>query len=416
MEVTLTAPFLRVNSRAKLDPQALVRYLAHALASSRRNKMRSPLCLVSYVALAALMMIAGWSGLFHSAKPIAQAQEARLPGKDAAQPSPPADMDLSPDEMVNIYVYQRANRGVVNITTHSQVEDFFFTVPREGSGSGSVIDKQGHLLTNYHVIEDARQINVTIFDGSSYQAQLVGYDPNNDLAVLQIDAPASKLHPIPWGDSSRLQVGLKVLAIGNPFGLERTLTTGIVSSLNRSLRSENHRLIRGIIQTDAAINPGNSGGPLLNRRGEMVGITTAIVGRAAQSSGVGLAIPAKIAKQIVAELIEHGHVTRPEIGIANAYQTDKGLLIASLVQDGAAERAGLRGPKVVVIRRNGFEYRTIDRTKADLVIGVDGRRIRTLDDLLSYVETKKVGDKVVLNVIRDGEQIEVPVELDETRS
>jgi S1-C subfamily serine protease len=385
--------------------------------------MRTVHRIVPLVAVAVLGgVFAGWNAMFHAAQVSGpQAQQPLSPKPmQAEQPAValPPDNDITPEEMTNIYVYQRANRGVVNITTRSvQVEDFFqLTIPREGSGSGSVIDKQGHILTNYHVVEDARQISVTIFDGTSYQAVLIGSDPNNDLAVLSIEAPASKLHPVAWGDSSRLQVGLKVFAIGNPFGLERTLTTGIVSSLNRSLRSENHRLIRGIIQTDAAINPGNSGGPLLNRRGELVGITTAIVGRAAQSSGVGLAIPANIAKKIVAELIEHGRVIRPEIGIAGAYQTDHGLLVASLVQDGPAQRAGLRGPKVVVVRRSGFEYRTIDRSQADLVIGVDGHKVRTLDDLLTYIETKKVGDKVVLNVIRDGEQIEVPVELDETRN
>src|SRR5262249_35748181 len=200
------------------------------------------------------------------------------------------DLDVSPEERTNIQVYQRVNRSVVNITTRNVTLDDFLllSAPREGSGSGSVLDKQGHILTNYHVIEDARQIVVTLFDSSRHEAELVGKDANNDLAVLKIDAPADKLYPITWGDSTKLMVAMKFYAIGNPFGLERTLTIGIISSLNRSLRSENNRIIRGIVQTDAAINPGNSGGPLLNRRGELIGITTAIVGRAGQSSGVGL--------------------------------------------------------------------------------------------------------------------------------
>jgi S1-C subfamily serine protease len=385
--------------------------------------MRSHYRVVVLVGLAALVALAaGWAGLLHPVNgPSTQAPEKRSanPASTPEPPSPPADdADLSPEEVANIYVYQRANRSVVNITTRSmQMEDFFaLMAPREGTGSGSILDKQGHILTNYHVVEDARQISVTLFDGTSYQAKLIGSDPNNDLAVLKIDAPADKLHPLAWGDSARLQVGLRVFAIGNPFGLERTLTTGIVSSLNRSLRSENRRLIRGIIQTDAAINPGNSGGPLLNRRGELVGITTAIVGRAAQSSGVGLAIPANIARKIVNELIEHGKVIRPEIGIASAYQTDRGLLVASLVPDGAAQRSGLHGPKVVVIRRSGYEYRGIDRSKADLIVGVDGHKVRTMDDLLTYVESKKVGEKVVLNVVRDGDEVDVPVELEEPHS
>jgi S1-C subfamily serine protease len=212
------------------------------------------------------------------------------------QPGPAAasaaeDPDITPEEAANIRVYRGANRSVVNITTRSLPEEsgdlfdlFLANVPREGSGSGSIIDKQGHVLTNFHVIEGARQVTVTLYDSTTYPARLVGSDPSNDVAVLRIQAPAEKLFPLSWGDSNRLVVGMRVFAIGNPFGLERTLTTGIVSSLNRSLRSENQRLIRGVIQTDAAINPGDSGGPLLNRRAEMIGITTAIVGRVSQSS------------------------------------------------------------------------------------------------------------------------------------
>jgi S1-C subfamily serine protease len=333
------------------------------------------------------------------------------------QPAP-AIPDISPEEQTNVFVYQRANRSVVNVTTRSvQADDFLLlSSPREGTGSGSVLDHQGHILTNYHVIEDARQIHVTLFDSSSYAARLVGSDPNNDLAVLQIKAPADKLFPVSWGDSAKLQVGLRVFAIGNPFGLERTLTSGIVSSLNRSLRSENKRMIRGIIQTDAAINPGNSGGPLLNRHGELVGITTAIVGRAGQSSGIGLAIPSNPAHRIVEELIRFGRVIRPDCGIFSVYELDKGLLVGRLVPDGPADRAGLRGPQVRVTRGNGYEYRSIDRSKADLVIAVDGRRVSTFDDLLSYVESKKVGEHVVFTVVREGKQVDVDVELEQSRN
>src|SRR4051794_35797390 len=189
-------------------------------------------------------------------------------------PPPPLPADTSPEERDNIRIYQQTNRSVVNITTRGvQLDDYLMlAAPREGTGSGSVLDQNGHILTNFHVVEESQRIDVTLFDGSTHQAKLVGSDPSNDLAVLKINAPADKLCPLPWGDSTRLLVGMRVFAIGNPFGLERTLTTGIVSSLNRSLRSENNRMIRGIIQTDAAINPGNSGGPLLNRRGELIGI------------------------------------------------------------------------------------------------------------------------------------------------
>lgn len=353
----------------------------------------------------------------------AAAPPARKPEEPPLPVLPPLPQDkepddLSPDEKINVAVYQAANRSVVNITTRSvQMDDFLLlSSPREGSGSGSILDKQGHILTNYHVVEDARQVAVTLFDSSTHEARLVGSDPNNDLAVLKIDVPPDKLFPIPWGDATHLLVGMRVFAIGNPFGLERTLTTGIVSSLNRSLRSENNRMIRGIIQTDAAINPGNSGGPLLNRRGEMVGITTAIVSRAGQSSGVGLAVPATTAHRVVEELIRHGHVIRPECGIFSVVELDQGLLIARLMPDGPAQKAGLRGPQVSVVRRGGFEYRTLDRSKADIVVGVDGKSVKTLDDLLSYVESKKPGDQVKLSIIRDGKKLDVPVELTQARN
>jgi S1-C subfamily serine protease len=338
------------------------------------------------------------------------------------QPAAPAALapdllEASPEERINVALYQQTNRSVVNITTRGAQSDDFLTLfmPREGSGSGSVLDKKGHVLTNHHVVgDDARQITVTLSDSSVHEARLVGSDPNNDLAVLKIDAPAELLFPIAWGDSSKLLVGMRVFALGNPFGLERTLTTGIVSSLNRSLRTENCRLVRGVIQTDAAINPGNSGGPLLNRRGEMVGITTAIISPAGQSSGIGLAISANTARRVVDELIRNGRVIRPECGIQGVFETERGVLVAQLNRDGPAAKAGLRGPKESVVTRFGFTYRTVDRSKADLIVAVDGKRVKSLDDLLSYVESKKVGDRVVLHVVREGEKVDVPVTLEET--
>ncbi len=331
--------------------------------------------------------------------------------------SAPPD-DVSPEEQTNIAVYQKGNRSVVNITTRSvQAEDFFLMQgPREGSASGTVLDRAGHVLTNYHVVEDARVVIVTLFDGSTHQAKVIGSDPTNDLAVLRIDAPADKLIPVTWGDSTGLQVGMRVFTIGNPFGLERTLTTGIVSSLNRSLRSEHGRMIRGIIQTDAAINPGNSGGPLLNRRGELIGITTAIISRSGQSAGVGLAIPSSTAHRVVDELIQHGHVIRPDCGIFSVYETDGGLLVGRLVPDGPAQHAGLKGPEVKVHRRGGVVFRSVDRSRADLIVAVDGRPIKVLDDLLGYVEGKKPGDQVTLTVVRDGKKVQVEIELEAARN
>jgi S1-C subfamily serine protease len=334
--------------------------------------------------------------------------------------SPPRleEPDLTPDEADNVRVYRQANRGVVNITTRAvQADDLFaLGLPREGSGSGVVIDKKGHILTNYHVIEDARQTVVTLYDSSTYDAKLIGADTNNDLAVLEVKAPPEKLFPIAWGDSSKLLVGLRVFALGNPFGLERTLTTGIVSSLNRSLRSENGRMIRGIIQTDAAINPGNSGGPLLNRKGELVGVTTAIVSRSGTNSGVGLAVPANTARRVVEELIRYGKVIRADCGIFSVYETEKGLLIARLAPDGPAEKAGLRGPRRVTIRREGLVFQGVDRAAADLVVAVDGKPVRTLEDLLTEVEKKRPGERAVFSILREGEKRDVAVELEQARN
>jgi S1-C subfamily serine protease len=334
----------------------------------------------------------------------------------AAPPGPPGEpIDLTAEERIAVEVYQNVNRSVVNITTRSVVVDEFFGFEDRavGAGSGSVLDRAGHVLTNFHVVEGARQVNVTLFDGSVYEARFVGADPNNDLAVLQIDAPREKLYPITWGDSNRMLVGMRVYAIGNPFGLDRTLTTGIVSSLNRSLRTENRRLIRGIIQTDAAINPGNSGGPLLNRHGHMIGITTAIISRAGQSSGIGMAVPSNTARRVVEELIRNGRISRGDSGIISVFQTDRGLLISRLEPDGPAARAGLRGPQVRILQRGGVNYRVLDRSKADLIIAVDGQEVRRVEEMQSIIESKKPGEKVTFRIVRDGRVFDVEVVLGE---
>lgn len=332
----------------------------------------------------------------------------------------PGDLDeLTPEERVNVMVYERCNRGVVHITTKSVRAEtvFMIEVPTEGEGSGVVLDRQGHVLTNYHVIEGAREVQVTLSDGNSYPAREVGHDPVTDVAVLRIDASTESLHPITFGDSTRLRVGQRVLAIGNPFGLERTLTTGIISSLNRSLPSRTKaRKIKHVIQIDAAINPGNSGGPLLDTRARMIGMNTAIASRSGESAGVGFAIPVNTIARIVPQLIRNGRVIRPEIGIARVYQTERGLLIATLTPGGPAERAGLRGPRIIRQRkRQGpfiYEHRTVDRSAADLIVGVDGRKIDNADDFLNVIETKKPGDEVILNIIRDGREVAVPVRLE----
>jgi S1-C subfamily serine protease len=321
-------------------------------------------------------------------------------------------------EKNNIEIYERANRAVVNITTRKVLIDefFFLAVPQEGSGSGFVFDKQGHIITNYHVVENAEDLVVTLYNGQQYSASLVGVDPNNDLAVVQIKIPPAKLFPLSLGVSQNLKVGQKVLAIGNPFGLDRTLTTGIISSLGRSLRTESGRLIKGIIQTDAAINPGNSGGPLLNSSGLVIGVNTAIVSKVGQSSGIGFAIPINTVKRIVRELIAYGYVTRSNIGILQVYETGNGLLVAQLEPGGPAEKAGIHGSRIIIRRAGAVEYRAIDRSAADLITAVDEKDIKSFDDLLDYIESKKAGSTVNIKIIRGNKRMAIPVLLGRTKA
>ncbi len=320
---------------------------------------------------------------------------------------------LSPGEAISIAVYENVNKSVVHITTKSSRTDgfFFLEVPAEGTASGSVIDRAGHVLTNYHVIEDARHVLVALFDGNTYDATLVGADPVNDVAVIKIDAPRQVLFPTVFGDSSSLKVGMSVYAIGNPFGLERTLTTGIISSLNRSLQLRGNRTIKTIIQTDAAINPGSSGGPLLDSHGRLIGMNTAIASKTGQSSGIGFAIPVNLISRVVPQLITHGRVIRPEIGIQRVYETEEGLLVARLTPNGPAARAGIQGPKIERRRRGPFIIERIDRSAADLIVAVDGKETKTADDFLDIIERKKPNEDVVLTVIRNGRRIDVRVRL-----
>jgi len=321
---------------------------------------------------------------------------------------------ITAEEAVNVAVYERVNKGVAHIMSKGSRPEGFFNadVPTEGNGSGSVIDRSGHILTNYHVIENAREVAVSLYDGRSYPAEFVGADPINDVAIIKIDATPDALHPLEIGDSGILRVGMKVFAIGNPFGLERTMTTGIISSLNRSLQLREHRTIKSIIQIDAAVNPGNSGGPLLDSHGRLIGMNTAIASNTGQSAGVGFAIPSNLLRRTLGQLIRHGRVIRPEIGIQQVFQTDQGLLIVRLTPGGAAERAGLRGPQVVERRLGPLAVlRQTDHSAADLIVGVDAEDVTTADDFLSYIETKRPGQQIQVRVIRDGQEIEVPVVL-----
>ncbi|MEX0704549.1 MAG: trypsin-like peptidase domain-containing protein [Planctomycetales bacterium] len=353
-----------------------------------------------------------------AAAPSSTRAPAIAPPSQLGPSAPPFDRDgLTPEEAVNVAVYEQVNKGVVNITTRSTRLEGFFLMEQssEGTGSGAVIDRAGHVLTNLHVVEGADQVMVTLFDGNSYEATPVGADPVNDIAVLRIDAPRDSLHPIRLGDSGRLQVGMRVFAIGNPFGLERTMTTGIISSLNRSLKVRGNRTVRQIIQIDAAVNPGNSGGPLIDTHGSIIGMNTAIASTTGQSAGVGFAIPVNLVRRVVPQLVQHGRVIRPEIGIQRVYETERGLLVATVTPEGPADVAGLRGPRAVRQQRGPFVFERVDRTAADLIVGVDDRPVKTADDFLGYIESKQPGERVVLTIIRDERRMEVPVTLGDVR-
>ena len=336
---------------------------------------------------------------------------------------PPAG--LSEEERNNIEIYQRYSPGVVNITTTTIGYDFFLRpVPMEsGTGSGAVIDDQGHIVTNFHVVRGAETLEVTLPDKSKHEARVVGADPSNDLAVIQINVPRGRLTSVPLGTSKGLQVGQKVLAIGNPYGLERTLTTGVISSLGRSIQAENGRIIEDIIQTDAAINPGNSGGPLLNSQGQMIGINTAIYSPSNSGSvGIGFAIPADTVRRITGDLLTTGYVRHAWLGIASTVNladfpglanalrlsTERGLMIVDTYQNSPASRAGLRGATDEV--RIGRRRLPVG---GDVLLEFQGKAINSLQELASEVDRYKAGDRVTVTVLRGNRKTDVPVALEE---
>ena len=330
---------------------------------------------------------------------------------------------LTPEELTNVRVYEIANRSTVNINTRIVAVDFFMMqATGQGSGSGCVLDKRGHILTNYHVIEDARQIQVTLSGGTkSYDAQLVGADPEHDIAVLKIDAPAEELYPIVLGTSDQLKVGQRVFALGNPFGLEGSLTTGIISNLNRTLPSRaKGREMQSIIQTDAALNPGNSGGPLLDSGGRMIGMNVAIATASGQNAGVGFAIPINRIRRFVPQLIQYGKIVRPDVGIVYVLETDEGLQIVQTNEGGPADLAGLKGWQMEKrkVRRGPLVYTVEreDRTAADYILAIDGEEVSSGNAFLDRIEQHQPGDTVVLTILRQGQQLRVPVTLGETGS
>ena len=299
-----------------------------------------------------------------------------------------------------IDAYRRTNQAVVHITTQSTSFDFFGRSHHEGSGSGVIIDaRQGLIITNSHVVKDANRVVATLQNGSSYPVLRIGQDPDNEIALLQIVDPPNSLVEAQLGDSSKLEVGQRVLAIGNPFGLNRTLTTGIVSSLGRTIRSESGRQIQDIIQTDAAINPGNSGGPLLDMSGRVVGLNTAILSRTGESAGIGFAIPVNGIIKSIPQLIKYGKVLRPKIGVALA-DTDAGLLIVDVQSGSPAAQAKLRGARQVYVRGN-LRREVIDFSNADFIISVNGEPVKNKASALEAITATPPGTRVKL-VVRRG--------------
>jgi len=323
--------------------------------------------------------------------------------------------DLAADEQATISLFRLTSPSVVYITTVALRRDFFnlnlFEIP-QGSGSGFIWDQDGHIITNYHVIQGASSAKVTLADQSVWDAELVGVDPSQDLAVLAIKAPQHQLTPLAIGSSQDLQVGQNVFAIGNPFGLDQTLTTGIISALGREIKAENGRTITGVIQTDAAINPGNSGGPLLDSAGRLIGVNTAIYSPSGSSAGIGFAVPVDTVNRVVPQLIRYGRVIRPGLGIRIADDATArrmnlpGVLIIQNEAGGAAEAAGLQGT------RWDAQGRLI---LGDIIVGLASTPVRTADDLLNALEKQQIGDTVQIDIIRGQQHKRLPITLQAVR-
>lgn len=328
------------------------------------------------------------------------AQNERLPFflHLAANPS------LSAEELKTITVFEKAAKSVAYITNTAVRRDIWslntFEVP-QGSGSGFVWNTQGHIVTNFHVVYGADSIQVVLDDQSTHDARVIGVDPDHDLAVLQIKASKAQLHPLDIGNSQDLRVGQHVLAIGNPFGLDHTLTTGVVSALGRSIKSVNNRTIEGAIQTDAAINPGNSGGPLLNSSGKLIGVNTQIMSPSGAFAGIGFAVPVGIVKRIVPQLIQYGKVIRPGLGIslipdsiANRWGVS-GIVIARIQPGSAAAKAGLKSLE---------ELRSGRIRLGDVIISIDGDPVHNFDDLATILDRHNVGDSIQLGLRRNNKE------------
>lgn len=366
-----------------------------------------------------ILIIALISGLFAAGTVAVVDRVAHKinPESVAFTEAPPAgitDPASAPDEQNNIEIYRTLSPGVVNVHSTTYARDFFgFVDAREGSGSGSILDQEGNILTNYHVIENAQKLSVSLGGQKDYPAKLIGGDPDTDLAVIRLlEKPREPLTVISLGDSDKLSVGQKVLAIGNPFGLDRTLTTGVISGLQRPIRARNNRPIEGAIQTDASINPGNSGGPLLDSHGRMIGINSQILSPSGASAGVGFAVPVNIAKRIVPQLIRSGTVTRPKLdfvprdieSIRGQVQlpVDYGVMVWQVAPGGAAATAGLRG---VAQTEDG------EVALGDIIVALDGEKVGNSDDLYRLLEKHQPGQTVNVEIVRGGRRLNVPIRL-----
>lgn len=317
--------------------------------------------------------------------------QSQVPGNSSPGRSRAAPRTASEQQAID--AYRKTNEAVVNITTQTTTPEFFGFIYQEGSGSGVVVDAQkGLIVTNSHVISNARQIAVTLANGKSYPVRLVGVDRGNEIALLRIKAPQSELVSAELGDSSSLEVGQRVLAIGNPFGLQRTLTTGIISSLGRAIRSEDGRLIEDLIQTDAAINPGNSGGPLLDTAGRVVGLNTAILSRTGESAGIGFAIPVNQIKRALPQLIKYGRVLRPKIGVL-LEDTKYGPAIVYVVPDSPADKVGMQGARAV---RRGLSGYYVDLSQADFILKINGAQVVNKEEAVSALGKSDPNKKVTL--------------------
>ncbi|MCB0346814.1 MAG: trypsin-like peptidase domain-containing protein [Bdellovibrionales bacterium] len=327
------------------------------------------------------MLLLLWLVLF----PLAASAQSKAPRTEA--------------ESQIIEAYRKVNRSVVNVVTENQSYDIFGRMPQEGSGSGVIIDRDNALvITNNHVIRAASKVSVILADGKSYGVQVVGSDGGSDLALLKIVNPPEDLVAAELGDSSVLEVGQRVLAIGNPFGLHRTLTTGIVSSLGRAIRSEDGRLIEDIIQTDAAINPGNSGGPLLDTAGRVIGLNTAILSRTGESAGIGFAVPINQVRRAIPQLKQFGRVLRPKIGVV-VVDSEYGPLLLHVNPGSPAEKAGLSGARQTA-RRGPFVSQYVDLSAADFVLAVNGKRVRTREEVIDELEDADADSEIEVFVRR----------------